>query len=150
MMHTMADERQALLGAARALESSLEHVGFAQVYLVDEDLPAARVAVDRANDHGQRAARLLHAAGVSVPPAMPHEGADIPLDQLDTHDARELLATLRQALVIAERVDGARGRSFPDDTPLRPGESRGTDLAESISELVLRLRIEVEGPKGHE
>ncbi len=39
-----------------------------------------------------------------------------------------------------------RGNILPFDFPLQPGESRGTDLAETLSELALRLKIEVEGP----
>lgn len=47
----------------------------------------------------------------------------------------------------AERVDAQRGRSMgPDYEPL-PGESRGTDLAESISILRLRVQTEVHGPQ---
>ncbi len=54
---------------------------------------------------------------------------------------------------MAERVDAARGHVVPVDTPLLPGESRGTGWAEILSELALRLKIEVEGParaKGRE
>ena len=47
-------------------------------------------------------------------------------------------------------VDAQRGRTVGEDVPLQPEESRGTDLAESISEIVLRVRIEVNGPQGRE
>ena len=47
---------------------------------------------------------------------------------------------------MAERVDAQRGNVLPDDFPLQPGETRGTDLAETLSELALGLKIEVEGP----
>lgn len=33
---------------------------------------------------------------------------------------------------------------------LLPGEARGTDLAEAISEIALRVRTEVHGPRGRE
>jgi hypothetical protein len=69
---------------------------------------------------------------------------------LDTPDARELLALLEKAQEVAERVDASRGRALPETIPLLPGESRGTDLAESISELALRVRTEVHGAKGRE
>ena len=39
-----------------------------------------------------------------------------------------------------------RGNVLPGDFPLQPGESRGTGWAETLSELALRLKIEVEGP----
>ncbi len=101
-----------------------------------------------AQDDLQRLHRGLVDAGATpadetaVPAAAP-----IPLSQLDTSDTRRLLALLQEAQEVAERVDTARGRALPAFVPLGPGESAGTDLAESISELALRLRIEVEGPQ---
>jgi hypothetical protein len=70
-----------------------------------------------------------------------------PIDplQMDTPDTRELLALLEEAQAVAERIDAARGRALPEDIRLQPGESRGTDLAESISYLALRVRGEVCG-----
>jgi hypothetical protein len=72
----------------------------------------------------------------------------IPLDKLDTPYTRHLLAQLEAAQDTAELLDASRGRALPPDTPLGPGESRGTDLAEAISVLCLRLRTEVYGPSG--
>ena len=47
----------------------------------------------------------------------------------------------------AELVNGSSsGNVLPPDTPLLPGESRGTGWAETLSELAQRLKIEVEGP----
>lgn len=74
----------------------------------------------------------------------------LPLSQLDTPDTRLLLALLERALIVAERVDSARGRVLPDDTQLPSVMSRGTDLAARINELTLRLRMEVHGPPGRE
>jgi hypothetical protein len=37
-----------------------------------------------------------------------------------------------------------------EEYELQPGESRGTDIAETISLLVLRLRRETVGPAGRE
>ena len=34
--------------------------------------------------------------------------------------------------------------------PLAPGEARGTDFAESISEIALRVRVDVHGPQGRD
>ncbi len=101
-----------------------------------------------ANEAVQRAHQLLLQAGAADTPAMPRR--DIPLNLLDTPDSRELLDLLSRALVVAERVDASRGRSLPSDVPLSPGESRGTDLSESISEITLRVGIEVHGPKSRE
>lgn len=76
--------------------------------------------------------------------------ASVSIDQLDTPDTRELLALLEQAQAVAERIDAARGRALPEDLPLQPGESHGTDLAESVSYLALRVRGEVCGPAGRD
>jgi hypothetical protein len=70
------------------------------------------------------------------------------LASMDTQDARKLLAVLETAQEIAERVDAQRGHTIGDDIPLMPGESRGTDLADAISMLCYRLRIETDPPKG--
>lgn len=97
----------------------------------------------------QASTRLLagvKAAADAVSFELPAPGSLIlPLAQLDTPDTRELLAALEKALEIAERVDRARGRHIGDHLPLQSGESAGTDLAESISILTLRLRGEVRG-----
>jgi hypothetical protein len=74
----------------------------------------------------------------------------IDLLQLDTPDTRYLLSLLEEAQAVAERIDAARGRALPSDTPLQPGESLGTDLAEAVSYLALRVRGEVRGPKGRD
>jgi len=64
---------------------------------------------------------------------------------LNTPNIHKLLATLERAQQIAERIDAQRGRTVGDTIPLQPGESAGTDLAESISILALRVRQEVRG-----
>lgn len=71
---------------------------------------------------------------------------EIPIYLLNTADTRELLDLLIRAQEVAERLDSSRGRSLPECVPLGPGESRGTDIAESISYLRLRVQIEVHGP----
>lgn len=98
-------------------------------------------AQEAATDH-QRG--LIAAAGVhvDVPPIAP-----IPLDKLDTATSRELLATLRQAVEIAERVDAERGRGLSFDVPTLPGETRGIDLAETLNVIARRVELEVEGPQ---
>jgi hypothetical protein len=42
------------------------------------------------------------------------------------------------------------GRTVGEDVTLPLRQSRGTDLAESISEIALRVRVEVNGPRGRE
>ena len=84
--------------------------------------------------------------GLGARPAAVPAGSPIPLHLLDTPDARELLALLRQAVTVAERLDQARGRAFPPDVELLPDETRGLDLAEGLAEMALRLETEIYGP----
>lgn len=70
------------------------------------------------------------------------------LATLNTPAARELLQALEMALAVAERVDAERGRALPPHIPLTQYESRGTDLAEALSNLCMRLRWEVSPPTG--
>ena len=70
------------------------------------------------------------------------------LDTLDTPETRHLLDLLEAAQAVAERIDRQRGRHVADDMPLSANESRGTDLAESVSLLALRVRSEVHGARG--
>jgi len=85
-----------------------------------------------------------------VPVKGPDRFALSSLVTLDTPEARRLLLLLERARAAAELVDAQRGRSLGEEIELLPGESRGTDLSESISEIALRVRTEVHGPKGRE
>ena len=67
------------------------------------------------------------------------------LSTIGGDDLRELLGLLEAAQSVAERIDAARGFTVGDSIPLQPGESRGTDLAESVSLLALRVRQEARG-----
>jgi hypothetical protein len=69
------------------------------------------------------------------------------LATLDSPEARGLLAGLSALLPLAEAVDARRGYTVAEGTPLLPGESHGTDLAEEISTLTLRLSTEIHGPQ---
>lgn len=69
------------------------------------------------------------------------------LAALDTADSRELLDLVTRALSAAERVDAQRGNVVGADVPLSQGESRGTDYAEVLSVLRLRLSTEIHGPQ---
>lgn len=109
---------------------------------VDDHLMAAQELTEGIRS-GARQAAGIHTAPVSG-------FAPIGFDTLDTPDTRHLLALLEEAKAVAERIDLARGRALPGDMPLQPGESRGTDLAESVSYLALRVRGEVCGPAGRD
>jgi hypothetical protein len=107
-----------------------------------------RNLADEANDRAQGIRRALVRAGVSVPDLPPP--SPVPLHLLSTPAGRRLLEALRAAVEAAEAVDAERGNVLPADFPLQEGETRGTGYAESLSEILLRLRVEVEGPKGRE
>lgn len=92
----------------------------------------------------------LHArlALAGYPLGVPEQASGLDLRTLaalDTPEARELLAGLQSLLPLAEEVDAQRGRVAP---PALPGEPTGTDYAESVAGLALRLLREVEGPRG--
>lgn len=107
-------------------------------------------AANETNERAQATYQLLHAAGGRAPEYdFPRPSEVDPLRSLaqaDTHDTRELLRLVCEAVAVAERVDAARGNVVAPDAVLLPGESRGTGWAETLSELALRLKIEVEGP----
>ncbi len=69
------------------------------------------------------------------------------LSALADPETDDLLFHLEQCLAVAERIDARRGRVVSENIPLSPGESRGTDLAETISEIALRVRGKVHGPQ---
>jgi hypothetical protein len=96
------------------------------------------------------AASPLRARQQPVSESEPDKFALSSLVALDTPASRRLLALLMETLEAAEQVDWERGRALDESVPLLPGESRGTDLAESISEIALRVRTEVHGPQGRE
>lgn len=113
----------------------------------------AAVLAGECADRCMAAVRLAVQAGAADPVDRSGESERLDLRglaALDTPQARALLAGLRELLPIAEVVDAQRGRSVGEDAPLLPGESRGTDVAETISELVLRLTRECEGARGRE
>ena len=99
----------------------------------------------------QRLGGTLHAAGLLRPtvtldePATVHGNELAALSTIGGDDLRELLGLLERAQAVAERIDSARGFTVGDSIPLQPGESRGTDLAESVSILALRVRQEARG-----
>jgi hypothetical protein len=108
-----------------------------------------RAAMARlAAQHAGHALGLLGNMGLHRP--FTYAPAPIPEHLLDTPDTRELLGLLERARVVAERIDAARGFSMEAELKLPAHQSHGNDLAESISEIALRVRTEVHGPVGRE
>jgi hypothetical protein len=122
---------------------------------------------DKCAEEGQKAMGYLLTAGATLDnvPADVTQGA-ILLHLLDTPDARELLDLLIRVQQVAERIDASRGRTMGEDYQPLPGqpqrscaakaglagqgESRGVDLAESVSVLWQRVQTEIHGPSGRE
>ncbi|MES2460843.1 MAG: hypothetical protein V4671_09675 [Armatimonadota bacterium] len=132
---------------ARLMYKAHEQISLSGIALFEKKTIEAHEHRITAQNAARNALSVLSELGVRATPLPPP--APIGLDQLDTPDTRELLALLESAQAVAERVDAARGRSLPG-IALTPGESRGTDLAESISYLALRVRSEVCGPLGRD
>ncbi len=135
-----ADQDKAAGALLRASESIL-HVKRALHF---GETPEAERFAEEANAYAQAALRQLVAACARLPGVPAPEPT--PLHLLSTDASRRLLAGLRQVQEMAEAVDAERGNVLPSHLPLLPGESRGTGWAETLSELALRLKIEVEGP----
>ncbi len=49
-------------------------------------------------------------------------------------------------MIVAERLDQARGRALPPSFPLAEGETAGCDLAETLGNVAIRLETEIYGP----
>lgn len=141
---THVSEAQQLAATVQALTlpgQPLERAGMA-TGLAEQAASAAGHALAGLQRLGARLAPVNPGAS---PAAVP-----VPLHLLDTPDTRRLLALLEEAQQVAERIDRERGRTVGEEMELPPGQSRGTDLAETISEIALRVRTEVHGPKGRE
>lgn len=89
--------------------------------------------------------RLLRDVGAQPLPDMPRP-AEVPLHLLDTPQTCTLVEALTAAVAAAEKVDQQRGNVLPPSIPLQPGETRGTGYAETLSNILKRLEIEVYGP----
>ncbi len=120
------------------------HAGMmqAQRVLLARDLGEAKRHATDATEELRAALRGLKNAGGRLPGSSPVPSSLSSLALLSTPSSRELLGLLRDAVAVAERVDAERGRvagkSSPDDCA-------GTDLAEALHFLVLRVADEVEG-----
>jgi len=144
------DAQGSLDRAARLTLTASREAQHADQQLHYGNVPAARERLSSVDQAAQEALRLLLGAGAARPASVPAPKSDADplraLAQADTPAARRLLAAVRAAVEAAEEVDAERGNVLPAHLPLQPGESRGTGWAETLSELALRLKIEVEGP----
>lgn len=130
----------------RELQSAL---GAAYLHLPGQ-VEAAREILSEACDTSNTAAALLIAGGIHVGAPTPSRLDLSQLATLDSPEARELHRRLMELIPLAETVDASRGRTMGSSFQPLPGESRGTDIAETLSLLVLRLQDETVGPKGRE
>jgi len=149
MSDSRGEQRTLLNLAARRVNAGVRAILDAIPAVLGEDKPKAMQRLSEASIAVQEGYLSLLRAGADKP-----EGGtqpkEIPLHTLDTDDTRRLLSLLEQAQEVAERIDAARGRALSESVSSQPGESRGLDLAESLSYLTLRVRTEVYGPKGLE
>jgi len=149
-MNDTATDQSALDRAARLCHTAGREAQFADQQLHYGNVPAARERLTTAVAASQQGLRMLLEAGAARPATVPAPKSDADplraLAQADTPATRRLLAAVRAAVAAAEEVDAERGNVLPSHLPLQPGESRGTGWAETLSELALRLKIEVEGP----
>ena len=146
-----AKRQDAMDRAAACCKDAIEHATSAQFATAEPSVrESARVAVHAAAE----AMNLLVSVGAKSligDNRQPLKRLDLSaLAILADPAAPELLALLEQAQSVAEGIDFRRGRVVDADIPLSPGESRGTDLAESISNLAQRVRVETHGPAGRD
>jgi len=143
-----AKKQQNLDAAAEAVHEAMRHAGSAPLRnLEGEAGEAAKATVYRIGDALNA---IIKAGGANPlrkikPISAPDPLALSSLAAMDTEEARELLDLLERAQTLADVVDRQRGRALSPDAELLPGESYGTDIAESISEVALRLRRQIHG-----
>lgn len=152
--------RQEQLGrAATAVQRAADSAGFAatnaSLLRATGNMAIAGQVLDfamRAKEDADEALRLLLSLGAEIKAEEETAPAADPLDlsrlqSLSSPAAARLLDSLRAAIDAAEALDKERGHVLPEYIPLQPGETRGTGWAETLSEMVERLRLEVEGPR---
>jgi hypothetical protein len=102
--------------------------------------------------HGDAGAR--NQGDYTSPPEGERKGGELEADSFSLSDLAalhslgpditNLRALLGQALTLAERIDEARGRSYPEPV----GGSCGWDLAEEVNQLLARVEIDGVGAPG--
>ena len=130
--------------AARTLVGAASTLSDMEQQLVGGDLSQLTAANRSARDAVQRAIQFLVLGGARASDRIPLP----PRRELaSTPATANLLIALNEAVCAAEMVDAERGQTIPEDYTLKSGETRGTGWAETINELALRLKSEVNGFK---
>lgn len=131
--------------AARALVGGLNGLARLEQEIESGDFAHAAQSNRDVRDAVQRAIQFLIVGGARASDRLPPTPQR---EMRDTPATRALVQILEGAVEAAEIVDAERGQVMPDDYTLKPGEPRGTGWAETINELAIRLRAEVEGGSG--
>lgn len=154
MTPTQNADRAALLDAAAVHARAAQIAAHRARVVAAYDAATAQSQAGEAADAATRTLAVLCDLGAAEPPIQP--GGSVPaaslslaaLATMDTPDMRELLHHLEQAQAVAERVDESRGHVLPPHIELSPGESRGTNHAETVSEIAGAVRAEIFGRTG--
>jgi hypothetical protein len=133
------------------LHLSVQAARFAQYHGAHGDADDAGISAKVAAEQAEQAMNCLLAAGAALDAHTLSARLDnaIPLDLLDTQNARHLLDLLHEALPVAEAVDKERGHLVDAEmaAQLLPVDTPGMDLAEAVNRLILRLSTEIHGPQ---
>lgn len=134
---TTPEARRQLARAGRHLALAMQHLG--------PEMRGASAATLATWDELNKTAVALGAAGVvvdvepeSVPPASDTLEA-LRRIEASREEADALRTKLLAALFVAEYLDRARGNWVGDAANTEQGETPGTDYAEAIQEILLRL-----------
>jgi hypothetical protein len=120
--------------------------------MVHQQVPGASAAWDEI----ALASVALTRAGVKVeagqtmgtPPPAPDSLEALRRIEQGREQGVALLAALEQLLPLAEQLDRARGDWVGDMAAIHLGETPGTNYAEAVQELHLKLKLEMHGAKG--
>jgi hypothetical protein len=148
---TRLAEVMALIESARPPLVALAAHGRAPArFPISRLLDAAPVA-ESAEEGLQRAGRLLaplaeNSGETTEKQRTPEDFSLADLSALENvkPDLETLRTLLGQALTVAERIDEARGRSYPEPV----GGSCGWDFAEEVNQLLARVQLEGAGARG--
>lgn len=145
------DEGRLLARVAIHVRQIQENAGVALLYVMHREAAAAEPQLREVCDIASQIAHVLVRNGVRLPSVSKRTALDLgELARLDSPEARELHRRLTDLMPLAEAVDAGRGRTMGEDYEPMPGESRGTDIAETLSLMVLRLKNETQGPRGRD